>query len=340
MLSFDYRMRAYMIYTLPVYRSLPGWCSLAAALVCAGAGKAQPIDVVQIRPNFFVLAGGGGNIAVQAGPDGLVLVNSGNGTAAAPVLAAIQKISDQPIRYILNTGADSDQVGGNAKLSKAGRNIYAAGTEPLGGELARDMTNGYAASIMAPEAVLQRMSAPTGKTAPYPSDAWPTESFAEKRRYIYLNHEGIEMFRQPAAHSNADSIVFFRASDVVAAGDILDARHFPVIDLENGGSIQGEIDALNQVIALAVRPVPFPFEGGGTYIIPGHGRVYDLDDVVAYRDMVVTIRDIVRDMIERGMPLEQILAASPARPYQRQYGANTREFLEAVYRGLTKKTKP
>jgi len=110
--------------------------------------------------------------------------------------------------------------------------------------------------------------------------------------------------------------------------------------LLDGGSIQGEIEALNHVIALAVRPVPFPFEGGGTYIIPGHGRVYNLDDVVAYRDMVVTIRDIVQDMIDRGMALQQIVAASPAKPYERQYGANTREFLEAVYRGLAKKAKP
>jgi len=305
-----------------------------------GSGE---LEGVRLRPNFYMIAGAGANIAVETGPDGTVLVDAGNAEASDRVLAAIHRLAEQPIRYIINTSADGDHVGGNGKLAKAGRSIFATGTEPLGGEFAKAMTNGYAASVLAAENVLLRMSAPTGKAPPFPNESWPSETFSERRRYLYLNHEGIEVFRQPAAHSDGDTIVFFRASDVIAAGDIIDATRFPVIDVAKGGSIQGEIDALNRVIELAVRPIPFVTQEGGTYILPGHGRVYDQSDAVEYRDMIVTIRDIVRNMIQRGMNLEQIQAASPAKPWMRQYGSDsgpwtTHNFVEAVYKSLMGKT--
>jgi len=302
----------------------------------------QSVEVVKIRPNFYMIAGAGANIAVQTGPDGAVLVDAGTLEASDRVIGAIQKLSDQPIRYIINTSADADHVSGNGRLSKAGRSIFAMGAEPLGGELAREMTNGYAASILAAESVLLRMGAPTGKAAPFPNDAWPTETFSEKLRNLFLNHEGIQVYRQFAAHSDGDSIVFFRASDVIAAGDVVDANRLPVIDLTKGGSIQGEIDALNHVIELAVRPVPLIFEEGGTYIVPGHGRVYTQLDAVDYRDMIVIIRDVIQDMMQRGMTLDQIQAASPAKPYEPQYGAKsgtwtTNDFVAAVYKSLAAK---
>jgi cyclase len=304
-----------------------------------GSGE---LEVVRLRPNFYMIAGAGANLAVETGPDGTVLVDAGSAEASDRVLAAIRRLTDEPIRYIINTSADADHVGGNGKVAKAGRSIFATGTEPLGGEFAKAMTNGYAASVLASENVLARMSAPTGKAPPFPNESWPSETFSERRRYLYLNHEGIEVFRQPAAHSDGDSIVFFRASDVIAAGDVIDATRFPVIDVARGGSIQGEIDALNRVIDLAVRPIPFVAQEGGTYILPGHGRVYDQSDAVEYRDMIVTIRDIVRNMIQHGMSLEQIQAASPARPWARQYGSDsgpwtTNHFVEAVYKSLVGK---
>ena len=186
------------------------------------------------------------------------------------------------------------------------------------------------------------MSAPTGKAAGYPAEAWPTETFNRERNYIYLNHEGIEIFHPPAAHTDGDSVVFFRISDVVLAGDILDTTRFPVIDLEKGGSIQGEIDALNHLIDLAIPPGPLPYQEGGTYVIPGHGRICDQADVTDYRDMVVIIRDVIADMKERGMTLDQVKAASPAKPYERQYGSDsgpwtTNAFVEAVYKSLSVK---
>jgi cyclase len=329
---------------------MPRAMAIAGLLLCIGGpGKTaraqtgnEDVEVLRIRPSFYMIAGAGGNIGVQIGEDGVVLVDAGSQEASDRVVAAIRKLTIQPIRYIINTGADADHVGGNGKIAKAGRSIFAMGPEPVGGEFAKAMTNGYAASILATENVLMRMSAPTGQASPFPNDAWPTETFHENRRYIYFNHEGIEILRQPAAHSDADSVVFFRASDVVAAGDILDTTRFPVIDLQKGGSVQGEIAALNRVIGLSVRPMPLAFQNGGTYVLPGHGRVCDQSDVVEYRDMIVIIRDVIQDMIGRGMTLDQIKAAAPAKGYEPPYGAKagpwtTDNFVEAVYKSLAGK---
>lgn len=291
----------------------------------------EELDVVRLRPHFYVIAGAGGNIAVQTGADGVVVVDSGRADAAARVLAAIQKATDQRISFIINTSAHSDHVGGNAQLAKAGLSIFAQG----GGLTAQEP-----APIFAFEKILLRMSAPTGQASPFPVEAWPTDTFSERRKDLYFNQEGIQIYHEPAAHSDADSVVFFRASDVVVAGEIIDTTRFPVIDLARGGSIQGEINALNHVIDLSVRPLPLVFQGGGTYIVPGRGRVYDKLDVVEYRDMVVIIRDMIQDMIKRGMTLAQIKAAAPAKAYERQYGASsgpwtTDNFVDAVYQGLT-----
>ena len=297
------------------------------------------IEVLRIRPNFYMIAGAGGNISVQTGPDGSVVVDSGTFDASDRVIAALNKLNDQPIRYIVNTGPDRDHVGGNGKLAKAGRSVFAMGSEPLGGEFTKTMTNGYAASILSAENVLVRISAPDGKAPALTADAWPTETFNDSRRTIYFNHEGIEVLRQPAAHSDGDSLVFFRASDVIAAGDILDTTRFPMIDLEKGGGIQGEIDALNRIINISVRPMPLVYQDAGTYILPGHGHVCSLPDVVDYRDMVVIIRDVILDMKQRGMTLAQVQAAEPTKGYSTRYGSKngawtTNDFVAAIYKSL------
>jgi len=309
------------------------------AWICQAAGSGadgDQLDVVRLRPNFYVIAGAGGNIGVQIGDEGVVLVDAGTKEASRAVVAEIKKLSNQPIRYILNTGADADHVGGNAEVSKSGQTIFPLGTGARA-EMTKAMTGG-GASILAHEDVLARMGEAAGKSTAFPSDGWPTETYYHKRKYIYFNHEGIEILHLAAAHSSADSAFFFRISDVVMAGDVLDKTRFPVIDLQHGGSIQGEIDALNKLIELAIPPGPFPFEPGGTYIVPGHGRVCDQADVVDYRDMVVIIRDVIRDMMSRGMTLDQIKAASPAKPYAQQYGLDptwkTNDFVEAVYKSL------
>src|SRR4029077_20325693 len=174
------------------------------------------------------------------------------------------------------------------------------------------------ASILSAENVLTRMSAPTGRTASFPVGGWPTETFDDARKYMYLNGEGIEVLHQPTAHTDGDAMVFFRRSDVVVAGDILDTTRFPVIDVAKGGSIHDEIAALQKLVDTAIPSVPIVSREEGTLIIPGHGRICDQLDVVEYRDMVTIIRDRIRDLIKQGLTLEQIKAALPARGYTRR----------------------
>ena len=308
-------------------RAMAGVAFVLAAGTLSAQQDGTGLEVVQLRPNFYMIAGAGGNIGVQIGTDGVVLVNTGTQEASADVLAAIRELTRAPIRYIINTSADADVLGGNATLSNF-RTVLA---------------------VMAHENVLRAVSAPTGQTSAFPVEVWPNETFFERRRYLYLNDEGIEILHLPAAHSDGDVVVFFRRSDVVVAGHVLDDTSFPVIDLARGGSIQGKIDALNRLIELAIPPGPFvgtPSVGvtlsempGGTEVLPGRGRVYRQLDVVEYRDMVVIIRDTIKYLMDQGMTLEQIQAAAPARAWEPRFGATsgpwtTEQFVEAVYQSL------
>jgi cyclase len=293
------------------------------------------LDVVKVRKNFYMLAGAGGNIGAQIGSDGVVLVNSGAAGASEKVLAALKTLTDLPIRYIINIDAGPDFVGGNEKLSRAGYTIF---TNALGGGAAA-LPNGGGASMLSHDSVLRVMSAV--KPA-YSSGALPNEAFFTPRKAIRMNDEGIEIFYQPAAHSGADSFVLFRSSDVVVAGDVIDTTRFPVIDLAAGGSIQGEINALNKLIDLTIAPTPFIYKDVGTYVIPGHGRVCEQMEVVDYRDMVVLVRDVVADLIKQGKTLDQVKSSHPALPYETRYGSQTgpwttNAFIEAVYRSLQAK---
>ena len=288
------------------------------------------LEVLQLRPNFFMIAGGGGNIGVQVGDDGVVVVDAGSSAKAADVVAAIQKITPRPIRYIIDTSADPDHVGGNETISKAGQTLFTApGSIGLPGNFL-----GGVASILSAEKVLTRMSAPTGQASPFPAGALPTETFDHARKYMFLNGEGIEVLHQPAAHTDGDVVVFFRRSDVVVAGDILDTTRFPVIDVAKGGTIEGEIAALNKLVELAIPSVPIVSREAGTIVIPGHGRLCDQLDIVEYRDMVSIIRDRVRDLKDAGRTLDQVKAASPARGYTRRYGSDSGSWTtDALRRG-------
>jgi cyclase len=320
-------------------RRIPRTVARAAAALVAVSGLVaqQPpgtnLEVLQLRPNFYMIAGAGGNIGVQVGVDGVVVVDSGSASSADAVVAAIKKVTTQPIRYVINTSADPDHVGGNADVAKAGQTLF---TQGGGAGISADFLGG-GASILSVEQVLTRMSA--GQPSPFPVGAWPSETFHQPRKYMYLNHEGIEVFHQPAAHTDGDAIVFFRRSDVVVAGDVFDTTRFPVIDTVKGGTIQGEIAALQKLVDTAIPSVPIVSREEGTLIIPGHGRICDQLDVVEYRDMVTIIRDRIRDLIKQGRTLEQIKAASPARGYMRRYGSDTgswttNDFVEAVYRTI------
>jgi cyclase len=293
---------------------------------------AADLHVLPVQGNVSMLVGAGGNITVQIGKDGVLLVDTGLAQSSEKVLAEIRKLSPKPIHYIINTHVHPDHTGGNAAIAKAGSTI-------TGGNVAGNIQDaGEGAAVIAYQAVLDRMSAPPAPNQPaIPFAAFPTDTYITNEKHMFFNGEGIEIIHEPAAHTDGDSFVYFRRSDVVSTGDIFTPGNYPVIDLARGGNIQGIIRALNRLIEMTI---PAEKQEGGTYVIPGHGRLCDQADVVEYRDMATIIRDRIQDLIKKGMTLEQVKAAKPTRDYDPEYGTTTGfwttdMFVEAVYRSLS-----
>ena len=324
---------------------LLAWLVAVVLLLAVGvAAQAQTgdLDVVQLRPNFYVIGGAGGNVVVQLGPEGVILVDSGSTERADQVLAAIRRLTDLPIRYIINTSMDADHTGGNEKLARAGLSIL-PGAVVAGAGLDDDVVSNFGrASVLAHENVLRRMSAPTGRQSPVASGLWPTKTFAYHQYSMYLNGEGIQVIHQPAAHTDGDTIVFFRRGDVIATGDIIDTTRWPVIDTKRGGTVQGELDALNRLMDLTIFNLPLQWKADRTFLVPGHGNVYDKLDLLEYRDAVTIVRDRVQDLVDEGKTLAQVKAANPTLGYRSQYGADsgpwtTDMFVEVIYNELAAK---
>ncbi len=289
------------------------------------------VHIWPVRDNIYMLVSSEGNSTVQVGLDGVLVVDTMGEGMSSKLLEAIKSISDGPLRYLINTHAHLDSMGGNVTLSRAG-------STRTGGVVVRQIGADIVdtAAILAHENVLIRVSAPTGSVASMPFAAWPTETFFGERRDFTFNGEGIEVLHQPAAHTDGDTFVFFRRSDVVSAGDVYDTTGYPVIDSDFGGTIQGVIAALDMLIDIAIPDVD---QERGTMIVPGHGRLSDEMDVVEYRDMVVIITDRIRDMIERGMSLEEVKRSRPTFDFDPRYGATegpwtTEMFIEAVYHDI------
>lgn len=275
------------------------------------------IETFHVQGNVHMLVGAGGNVVVQIGEEGVLVVDPGLAQTSDKVLEAIRRLSDKPIRWIVNTHMHPDHTGANEAVSKAGSTV-----------------SGQPAAIIAHEGVLTRMT-----EANIPAAGRPLNTYYGETKDFFFNSEPIVLYHDPAAHTDGDSIVFFRRSDVLVAGDLYVTTTYPVIDLKNGGGVQGVINGLNRILNLAV---PEHQQEGGTFVVAGHGRVSDEADVLEYRDMVVIIRDRIRDMIKKGMTLEQVKAARPSLDYDRQYGADTgfwttAMFVEAVYRDLSQK---
>jgi cyclase len=294
------------------------------------SGGAAAVETIQIRPTVYVIFGAGGNVVMHVGEDGVILVDSGSAAMADQVLAEVRKVTTSPIRLIINTSADADHLGGNERIAREGVNLNPNAFN----------SGDRAAGVLAHENVLNRVSAPTGQQAAFPIGSWPTETYISRIKSMYLNDEGIQVIHHQAAHSDGDSIVFFRRADVVVTGDIIDLRRFPVIDAAAGGSIQGELDALNALLELAIPAMPLIYKEGRTFLVPGHGRIADHAEVVEYRDMVTVIRDRIQRMIDKGQTLDQVKTANPTQGYRARYGSDTGPwttdmFVEAVYKGLT-----
>jgi cyclase len=291
-----------------------------SAQSAAGVPPPAVIHVEPVQKNIYLLASSGsGNITAQVGSDGVLLVDSGIDRAAQQVLAAVQKLSIGRVRYIINTHVHPDHVGGNPTFGKL------AGSDPAD-----------ALKIIGHENVLNRLTHPAAGQLRFPEEGLPYDEYATPFKSMHFNGEAVVVYHEPNAHTDGDSVVIFRGSDVISTGDIFTPGAYPFIDLERGGSVQGEIAALNHILDLAV---PARTQEGGTYIVPGHGRICDEADVVEFRDMVVIVRDRVRDLIGKGMTLEQVKAARPSRDYDTEYVSSTSvvsadRFVDSVYASL------
>ena len=297
---------------------------LFAIAGCVALAQAPSFEVLQVRPKIYMLASDSGNMTLQVGDApghaGVVLVDSGSAPLTARILSEIRKITAKPVLFIINTSADEHHIGANQAISAPvpAQNItrQASDTPPV--------------AIFAQDNVLACMSATGSGIA---SAAWPTITFEEQKDFP-SNGEAVQLIAEATAHTDGDSIVFFRSSNVISTGDIVLTTGYPVIDLKRGGSIQGEIKALNHILELAV---PELMQEGGTLIIPGQGRLCDEADVVEYRDMVTILRDRVADLLKRGKSLEEVKAAKVSRDFDGRYSAAAWTgdmFMEAIYRSL------
>jgi len=297
--------------------------AVAAALAAVTAAQQPRLSVLPVQGSVSMLAGAGANVTLQIGKDGVLLVDTPPAALVPQVLAEIRRLSDRPIRYLVNTSLDAEHIGGNAALvgPAAGRGT---GGAPFG-------TIGFTRpAIVAHENVLNRLSA---SQPPTPAAALPTTTYYLPSMDFSFNDEPVVILHAPRAHTDGDSIVWFRRSDVLAVGDLVRLDRYPDIDLARGGSVDGLMAALDRILEITV---PERLQDGGTRVIVGHGRLSNEADVVEYRDMVAIIRDRVADLVKKGQTLEQVKAARPTRDYDTRYGSGD-ALTEAVYRSLTEK---
>ena len=297
----------------------------ASLLGLPAFAQSQPdMEVLHVRGNVYMFASDAGNVTVQIGEhrdnDGVLMVDTGSAQMAPRILTELKKLTNKQLKYVVNTSADPDHAGGNDIISSTGGTRTAEGRGPLAAEV----------NIYAQDNALTRLSAPE---LHIPETGLPTMTF-EKLKDFTFNGEAVQIFSEAPAHTDGDSIVFFRGANVISTGEIFSTVGYPVIDLERGGSIQGEVKALNHLLELTVPEIS---QEGGTMVIPGHGRLCDEADVTEYRDMVTIVRDRVADLVEKGKSLAETKAARVTRDYDGRYSQPSWTgdmFVEAIYKSL------
>jgi cyclase len=272
--------------------------SLFFALCSAQINAQQDFSSVEIIPHHvagsvYYLEGRGGNIGLSIGDDGVVMIDDQFAPLTDKILAAIGSLSDQEIKFLINTHVHGDHTGGNENLGKMG------------------------VLILARDEVRVRLSAQS------PEEALPVLTYSDAIT-IHLNGEEVYAFPVPPAHTDGDTFIHFRDSDVIHSGDVFRTTAFPVIDTNNGGTLVGTIAALGRLVGEA---------GPDTKILPGHGVVSTRMDVIGFRDMVMDITDQVAEMVEQGMSYDQVAEANPTLSYNERYGDPER-FLRAVFSEL------
>jgi glyoxylase-like metal-dependent hydrolase (beta-lactamase superfamily II) len=297
----------------------------------AGTAQAQAaLEVLPAQGQVSMVAGPGGNSAVQVGHEAVIVVDTQTPEVTADFLDVITGLSAKPIRHIIVTSAAPEHTGGNEALAQAGTYVRLIDSlDPRGLD--------DSAAIMAHVGVLDRMSVPAGEELTTSPGSWPTDTYFTNDWAVYVNEEAIQMFHVPNAYSDGDTIVFFRRSDVVATGNIFNTDRYPYFEAEQGGSINGVIEGLNVILDLAI---PGENQTGGTIVIPGHGRMGDETDVINYRDMATIIRDRVQELIDAGKTLREVLAAKPSSDYDALYRNNEDswtgdQLVEAIYVDLS-----
>jgi glyoxylase-like metal-dependent hydrolase (beta-lactamase superfamily II) len=302
---------------------LAALCISRGSVAQAQAPSNNGLSVLPVRGGIYMISGPTANTTVQVGRDGVLVVDTQTEALGDALLAQIRTLSDKPIRMIVNTSVAADHVGGNAVLKKSGQILSG------GNQRAATVYGTGGSPIYAHENVLTRLTQANSDAA-----GWPTDTYFVAQKDMFFNGEPVQLMHAPSAHSDGDTLVMFRRTDVISVGNIYTPDRYPVIDMTRGGTIDGVVATLNRIIDLAVAE--FNAEGG-TMVVPGRGYLSDEADVAEYRDMVTIVRDRVRDMVAKGMSLDQVKASKPTADYDVVYGAREGQtFIESAYRTLAR----
>ena len=286
------------------------------------------VEVLKVQGQVYLIAGAGGNIAAQVGDESVLLVDTGYPQMAPKVLAAVRKLSSKPLRTIINTTLMDSHTGANGLLVKEGRLIDNVGPGVGQRPNEADLIGSARLTALMTDIGRDKISV----------DRWPPSTYPGKQKDMFSNDEAVVILAVPNAVTAGDSMVWFRRSDVIATGEIMNMASFPFIDVANGGTINGILDGLNALLEIMV---PKHNQEGGTMVIPGYGRIGDEHDVLEYRDMLTIIRDRVQNAIKKGQTLQQIKALKPSLTYEYEPRFNrdpawTAEmFVEAIHKNLS-----